>query len=110
VLRSGRVMRNAAVFVHRDDRFVPGRRQPFPDKSLHNPLLDVILRRAANAYAPSYLLKRFGGDRVNLVARSKVRADLLITHRGLEIRDQVAGADDLVTETPNHLQASTKPT
>jgi len=99
-------MRDAAVLVHRDDRLVSGSREPFSQKRLHDPLLDIVFRRSAITYAPAYFTKCFGCYQINLVACPKVCMDLFIAQRCLELSDEIPGADDLMAEASDDLYRS----
>jgi len=94
------------VLIYRDDRLVPGSREPFSQKRLHDPLLDIVFRRSAIMYAPAYFTKCFGCYQIDLVACPKVCMDLFIAQRCLELSDEIPGADYLMAESSDHLYRS----
>jgi hypothetical protein len=100
------VMRNAAALIYRDDRFVPGGREPLSQKRVHDPLLDIVFRRSAITYAPTYFAKRLGCYQIDLVACPKVCVDLFIAQRSLELGDEIPGAGNPMPETADHLDRS----
>ncbi len=62
--------------------------------------------RAAVAHAPSNFLESLGGNRINHIARRKVRLDLLVRQRRFKLRDQVCRADNVLAQPADQVRRS----
>ena len=96
-------MRVAAIGVHSDDWRIVGH-HVLALEGFHEPLLNFVLVGAAAAYPPSNFLESLGGERVNHVARRKVRLNLFVRQGRFKLRDQVRRADNVLAQPADHVR------
>ena len=96
------IMRVPRIGVHRDNRRII-RQQVLPRKRFHKPLLDLMLFRPAIANALANLLERLTDDRIDAVPRGEVGRDLLLVPGRFELRHQIGGTDDILSQPPQQI-------
>src|SRR5690348_8162133 len=101
----GRVVRVAAVSVHRYDRKIVGN-EILPAEGLQNPLLYFIFVSPAVSRPPANLLESRSGDGIDGIARREVRLDLLGAQSRFKLRHQVAGTDHVLPQAANQIDGA----
>src|SRR6202034_2454269 len=85
------------VCVDGHDRGIVGE-QVFAAECFHEPLLDFVFGGSTVTGAPADFLKGGNDDRIDAVARGKVRLDLFCAPGGFELRNQIGGAHNILTQ------------
>ena len=96
------IMRIAGIGIDRHNRRII-RQNIFAAECFHEPLLNFMLFRAAIAHALADLFKRFGNNRIDAVARRKMRLDLLFAPCRLELCHQVRGTDNVFSQAAQQI-------
>ncbi len=99
------VVRIAGVGIDRHDRRIVGQ-QILAGEGFHEPLLDFVFLGAAVAHAFADLFECRRDNGVDAVARREVRLDLLFAPGGFELRHQVRGTDDVLSQAAQQVDGA----